>query len=172
MKYTEVIKAIENYDKKYNARIVEDSFIISYDDDDTSKHWDGLLVCVDTQRLYDLTVSVKFKNYPHSADIWNYVSLLAATPIEERQEINKYNVIFSPVTEEEDAFIVWGHQSTSSGLPFHLEEVCGEDLVLSDFTFTDDEYEDLIKYIKTLTNGKLLAELAERSKFKAPIYEG
>lgn len=156
MKYSEATKLIKGLSKKYS--INNDAvFELIYKSNPIA--W------VDKQQQFvfgraDILAS-EFNKLPYSHKLWMILSELAMTPISEREE-HKWNVIVGNDISELNNIICWGKEDSK---PTYL--LCLVDsnyLKKKSYIFTDDEYRDLIKHIKTLPDGEWQAKVAEHGK--------
>ena len=126
------------------------------------KYADKLVLIIYSSQfsLTRIDYSDKFERLPFSHKLWMLASELAMTPYNERFE-QRYNVI---VGEDRTSFpyTVWAKNGVKACL---LATAGFKDLQEDDdYQFTDSEFKDLIKYIKTLPNGKFQAKVAEHGK--------
>lgn len=85
---------------------------------------------------------------------------MAMTPLHKCVE-HKWNVIIGNDSSRVDNIVCW--RKLDSGFPYlHLSDSIY--LANDDAVFTDDEFNDLIKYIKTLPDGDWQAKVAEHGK--------
>ena len=107
------------------------------------------------------TLVFKFNELPYSHKLWMILAELAMTPLSEREE-HKWNVIVGNDSSGFNGTVCW--KKSDSDLPYLL---CLSDSIYLAWDvaiFTDEEFNDLIKYIKTLPDGEWQAKVAEHGK--------
>lgn len=104
------------------------------------------------------------ENCPKKSKIWNMASVLAGTPLNEREEENKYNVIIAFNGSNTYPFTVWSKIVDNFEINSVKKTSLESQNAPSCFQFTDTEFEDLIKYIKHLPDGEFQAKVAEHGK--------
>ena len=152
MKYTEFEGIVCHLGKEYDVNQNDKYIYVVYAGNE--------ILEVSTQNTFRLVSYDELKNCPKKQEVWNAGSFLAATPLDERFE-HKYNVI---IGEDRTSFpyTVWAKNGVKACL---LATVGFKDLQEDDdYQFTDSEFKDLIKYIKTLPNGEFQAKVAEHGK--------
>lgn len=156
MKYGEAIKAIQGLSKKYSINNDDKSiFELIY----KSKP----IVWLDKQEQFNFrrTTTMFFEALPYSHKLWMILSELAMTPISER-EGHKWNVIIGNDNSRSRSIVCW--IKSDSDFPYLLCLSDLSSLAYDDSTFTDEEFSNLIKYIKTLPDGEWQAKVAEHGK--------
>lgn len=86
---------------------------------------------------------------------------MAMTPLHKRVE-HKWNVIVGNDSSRFDGTVCWGKEDSNSTYLLCLADSIN--LANDEVTFTDSEFSDLIKYIKTLPDGEWQAKVAEHGK--------
>lgn len=104
--------------------------------------------------------SYYFDKLPYSHKLWMIIAELAMTPLNEREE-HKWNVIVGNDGSEGCSIVVW-----EKSIPDKYILYLTDPDYLTDYEaiFTDSEFSDLIKYIKTLPDGEYQAKVAEHGK--------
>ena len=157
MKYSEAIKLIEGLSKKYSINDGKPIFEIIY----KSKP----IAWVDKQEQFNfgrVNISASgFNELPYSHKLWMILAELAMTPISEREE-HQWNVIIGNDSSKFDGTVCWGKEDINSTYLLCLADSIH--LANDEVIFTDDEFNDLIKYIKTLPDGEYQAKVAEHGK--------
>lgn len=88
---------------------------------------------------------------------------MAMTPLHKRVE-HKWNVIVGNDSSRDKSIVCWIKSDGDFHFPYLLCLSESYSLTYDDSTFTDDEFSDLIKYIKTLPDGEYQAKVAEHGK--------
>ena len=160
MKYSEAIKAIQELSKEYSIdNNGKRSFELIYKN--KSIAW------VDRQEQFnfDLTrtniLASEFNELPYSHKLWMILSELAMTPISEREE-HKWNVIVGNNYNYNGSIVAWENSISNNGYVLIIDYP--NDLSHYLAIFTDKQFSDLIKYIKTLPDGEWQAKVAEHGK--------
>jgi len=162
---TELKKEIMKLSDKYsfaeiNSNIVGPRLLVSY------KGNTVLRIYRNRQYRIDITIEhYDFYRLPFSNKLWMLVSEFAMTPVDKRFKKNKYNVIIvnNSNNEYEDYPIeAW----TRNSFGFSTEVYNSKNMLKGDLNayFTDSEFNELIKYIKTLPDGEFQAKVAEHGK--------
>lgn len=170
MKYSEATKAIQGLSKKY---LINDDyksvFELSYKY--KSVAW------VDKQeqfnfgranRLQQLNFgranasASEFDKLPYSHKLWMILAELAMTPLDKRKDEHKWNVIIGNDDRGNRSIVAWEKSISNNGYALNIDDP--DDLSFYTAVFTDEEFSDLIKYIKTLPNGEYQAKVAEYGK--------
>lgn len=84
------------------------------------------------------------------------------TPLDKRKEEHKWNVIVGNDDNDNGSIVVWEKFISDNGYVLNIDYP--NDLSFYTAVFTDKEFSDLIKYIKTLPNGDWQAKVAEHGK--------
>ncbi|MCW4397442.1 hypothetical protein LDJ81_00150 [Lentilactobacillus parabuchneri] len=158
MKYSEATKAIQGLSKKYLINNDGKSVIeLIY----KSKP----IAWVDKREQFNFgrvtILATEFDKLPHSHKLWMILAELSMTPISEREE-HKWNVIVGNDNSKFSNIICWGKANSDS--TYLLCYTNSNSLKTNEEVFTDDEFNDLIKYIKTLPDGEWQAKVAEHGK--------
>lgn len=157
MKYSEATKLIKGLIKKYSINNDKSVFELIY----KSKP----IAWVDKREQFNfgrVNISAsEFSKLPYSHKLWMVLAELAMTPIGEREE-HKWNVIVGNDNSGVGNIACW--IKSNSDLPYLLYLSNSIFSAYDDATFTDDEFSDLIKYIKTLPDGEYQARVAEHGK--------
>ena len=114
------------------------------------------------QYRYEVTIEQSdFYRLPFSNKLWMLVAEFAMTPVDKRFKKNKYNVIIA----HNHYFIdtVW-YKLGELSFPFDTDTIDTDFLTSNRYTFSDEEFNELIKYIKTLPDGEFQAKVAEHGK--------
>ena len=90
---------------------------------------------------------------------------MAMTPLDKRKDDHKWNVIIGNDDSGVGSIIAWEKDSLGHG--YILGTVNPGGLTFYESIFTDEEFSDLIKYIKTLPDGEWQAKVAEHGKTEA-----
>lgn len=153
MRYTEFEGIVCHLGKEYDVAQKGDYIYVVYEGNE--------ILEVSKHSTFRLTSYDRLKNCSKKQEVWNAGSRLAATPLDEREEEKKYNVII-----ENDGtncpYIVWGKDDIEE----YFLCVAGSNGLreYSDFKFTNSEFKNLIKYIKTLPDDEFQARVAEHGK--------
>lgn len=159
MKYSEAAKAIKGLSKKYsinnNGKFV---FELIY----KSKP----IACVDKQEQFNFgrvnTFGFEFDKLPYSHKLWMILAELSMTPLDKRKEEHKWNVIIANNPNNgESPYTAWFKAQNGYGVFYYSKQ---ELTVFEQTTFTDKEFDNLIKYIKTVPDGEYQAKIAEHGK--------
>lgn len=157
MKYSEATKLIKGLIKKYSINNDKSVFELIYKSKPIA--WVDKLEQFNFGRV-NISAS-EFDKLPYSHKLWMILSELAITPLNKRKE-HKWNVIVGNDSSGFCNIICW--KKSDSDFPYLL---CLSDSIYSaydDAIFTDEEFSDLIKYIKTLPDGEYQARVAEHGK--------
>lgn len=158
MKYSEATKAIKGLSKKYSINNHDTCFFeLIY------KH--KPIAWVDKLEQFNfgrVNISASgFNELPYSHKLWMILAELAMTPLDKRKDEHKWNVIVGNDGSRVDNIVCW--RKLDNGFPYlHLSDSIY--LANDDAIFTDEEFSDLIKYIKTLPDGEWQAKVAEHGK--------
>lgn len=157
MKYIEFQNIINEgtvgvYDVRQN-----DKYIYVYDTDGKE------IVKINTNKRYDLSILSNLDKIAFGDIIWDKAVKLAETPLEDREEERKYNVIIAnnDVADTDFPLVVWHKNSKEE---YYTDCCYQEELKEDDYTFTESEYQDLLGYIKTLPNADKQLKIAEICK--------
>jgi len=162
MKYSEATKVIQGLSNKYSINNNYKSvFELRYKY--KSVAW------VDKQEQFNFgranIVASEFDKLPYSHKLWMILTELAMTKPSDRLNEPKYNVIIANIGFH--IRTVWykvDDQIDDQNLSYDVDTIDDDDLVLPEYKFTEKEYKELIKYIKTLPDGEWQAKVAERGK--------
>lgn len=90
---------------------------------------------------------------------------MSMTPLDKRVE-HKWHVIVGNDSSEFSSIICWGKEDNEYINPTYLLCLADSNSLAhnNDVTFTDEEFSNLIKYIKTLPDGEYQAKVAEHGK--------
>ena len=154
MKYTEFVKSIANLGEGYliGKYPYEGYYSIVYRT--------RTILKINTQEMFKLVSYNALNDCPKKQEVWNAATALAATPLDEREEEKKYNVIIS----SDNAGI---HTAWSRGfkeLYVLSKNVDDDSLEGFDYKFTESEFQNLLKYIKSLPQGDKQVEIAKIGK--------
>lgn len=157
MKYSEFKESIRNLGKDYDVNRKDnqnpDYIYVVYKENDISN----------VSKCTPFSVEMcHFNSCPKKQEVWNLVTKLAATPIDEREEEKKYNVIIGN-DDTNFPYLVWTKDNFIKAYLLSGAKVKGL-REGSDFQFTESEYQDLLKYIKTLPQGDKQVEIAKIGK--------
>ena len=118
------------------------------------------------QYRYEGTIEQSdFYRLPYSNKLWMLVAEFAMTPVDKRFKENKYNVIIvNNSNNEYDDYPIEAWTQNSFG--FSTDIYNSKNMLKGDLNayFTDAEFNELIKYIKTLPDGEFQAKVAEHGK--------
>ena len=158
MKYSEATKLIKGLSKEYSINNDNKSaFELIYKSQPTA--W------VDKIEQFNFgqynTLAPEFAKMPHSHKLYMILAELAMTPISER-EGHKWNIIVGNDDSDTGSIALW--EKASLGHGYILGFADPDDLSCYDAIFTDEEFRDLIKHIKTLPDGEWQAKVAEHGK--------
>ena len=143
----------------YYSKIDEDKFVLSVGENGKLNTFNGELKFLNSKSKRKLLLA--------SVD-------MAMTPLDKRVE-HKWNVIIGNDNSGFDDIICW--RKSDSDFPYLLCFSHPSDpsypipLDCDDAIFTDEEFSDLIKYIKTLPDGEWQAKVAEHGKTEAKSNE-
>lgn len=160
MKYSEATKAIQGLSKKY---LINNDAVFELIYKSKPIAW------VDKQQQFVFgranILASEFDKLPYSHKLWMILAELAMTPISEREE-HKWNVIVGNDDSEVEvgfgSIIAWKKDSLGHGYILSLND--SDSLNNDEVVFTDEEFSDLIKHIKTLPDGEWQAKVAEHGK--------
>lgn len=159
MKYSEATELIKGLSKNYSINN-------SYSDDFQLSYQSKLIAWVDKQEQFHFErvtdLDSEFDELPYSHRLWMILAELAMTPLDKRKDEHKWNVIVGNDNREIGSIIAWEKDFTGHGFVLTLDEP--GHLAYDGATFTDEEFSDLIKYIKTLPDGEWQAKVAEHGK--------
>lgn len=154
MKYSEATNLIKELSKKYSINSYNNYLEIYYKS--------SPIAWVNKQEQFFGRINIldsEFDKLPYSHKLYMILSELAMTPISEREE-HKWNVVIGVDDYGLDEIICW--EKKGFGYQLYKEKLYS---LKSGYTiFTDDEFNDLIKYIKTLPDGEFQAKVAEHGK--------
>ena len=163
MKYSEATKLIEGLSKKYSI-------------DNNGKRYFELIyksksiAWVYKQEQFHFeranTSDSEFDKLPYSHKLWMILAELAMTSLDKRKDEHKWNVIVGNDDSEVEvgfgSIIAWKKDSLGHGYILSLND--SDSLTHDEVVFTNDEFNALIKYIKTLPDGEWQAKVAEHGK--------
>ena len=157
MKYDEATKLIEGLSKEYSININEGFYSVVYN---------GLEVFrVYKAKQYffgNMIESYYFDKLPYSHKLWMILSELAMTPLNKRNEHHWNVIIANNPNNWGYAYTAW--LKTQNGYEI-FDSFSKQNLVVfENARFTDKEFDNLIKYIKTLPDGEWQAKIAEHGK--------
>ena len=157
MKYIEATKLIKGLSKKYST------------DNNGKRYFEIIyksksIAWVNKQERFNFGNSIpsSFESLPYSHKLWMIQAELAMTSLDKRKDEHKWNVIVGNDNSKIGTIVAW--EKSLSG---HGYELCFDEpnhLIYDGAVFTDDEFNDLIKHIKTLPDGKWQAKVAEHGK--------
>lgn len=157
MKYSEAIKLIKGLSKKYSINDGKPIFELIYKG--------KAIAWVDKLEHFNFvraTSASKFSNMPYSHKLWMILAELAMTPLDKRKEEYKWNVIVGNDDNDNGSIVVWEKSISDNGYVLNIDYP--NDLSFYTAAFTDKEFSDLIKHIKTLPDGEWQAKVAEHGK--------
>ena len=157
MKYNEATKLIQELSKKYSTNNGKSVFEFTYKSKPIA--WVDKLEQFSFGR-FNIS-DFGFNELPYSHKLWMILAELAMTPISEREE-HKWRVIVGNDSSTFVSFVCW--KKSDGEFPYIL---CFSDptyFPCDDSIFTDEEFSDLIKHIKTLPDGEWQAKVAEHGK--------
>lgn len=155
----EIKKLSDNYSfAETTSSITGPKLLVSY------KGNTVLRIYKNVQYRYEVTVDhIDFYRLPFSNKLWMLVSEFAMTPVDKRFKENKYNAIIA--RKNFHISTVW--YKVVENTPYNIYNIAtinNANLSLPEYQFTVKEYNDLIKYIKTLPDGEFQAKVAEHGK--------
>lgn len=158
MKYSEATKLIKGLSKKYSTNN-DSKYIFEVTYKNKSIIW------VHKQRQFSFgridTFEFEFDKLPYSHKLWMILAELSMTPLNERKE-HQWNVIIANNPNNgEFPYTAWFKAQNGYGVFYYSKQ---ELTVFEQNTFTDKEFDNLIKYIKTLPDGEYQAKIAEHGK--------
>lgn len=156
MKYSEATKAIQGLSKKYSVDIIEGFYSALYNG------LEVLRVSKIKQYVFWGTIEPYYLDkLPYSHKLWMTISKLAMTPLNKRDE-HQWNVVIGNDDRGKLPIVAWQKDYTGHGYALSLND--SDDLAYDKSIFTDSEFSNLIKYIKTLPDGEYQAKVAEHGK--------
>ena len=163
MKYSEATKLIKGLSKKYSINNNKSDFKSVFELIYKSKPiaWVDKLEQFNFGKVNNL--APKFNELPYSHKLWMILAELAMTPLDKRVE-HKWNVIVSNYDSDTGSIAVWKKASLVHGYTLCITDP--DDLFFYDAIFTDEEFDDLMEYIKTLPDGERQAKVAEHGKWE------
>lgn len=123
---------------------------------------------INTNLQYQFVVTIErsdFYRLPFSNKLWMLAAEFAMTPVDKRFKKNKYIVIIvNNSNNEYDDYPIEAWTQNSFG--FSTDIYNSKNMLKGDLNayFTEEEYKELIKYIKTLPDGEFQAKVAEHGK--------
>lgn len=169
MKYSEATKAIQGLSKKYSINNDDKCYFeIIYKS--KSIAW----VNKQEQFNFDLeranVIDLEFDRLPYIHKLWMILAELSMTPLDKRKNEHKWNVIIGNNDNYNGSIIVWEKSISNNGYVLNIDYP--NDLSCYLAVFTDSEFSDLIKYIKTLPEGEWQAKVAEHGKTEVKSEDG
>ena len=159
MKYSEATELLKGLSKKYSINN-------NYSSDFELSYQSNPIAWVDKQEQFHFervtALASEFDKLPYSHKLWMILSELAMTPLDKRKDGHKWNVIIGNDDKGELSIIAW--QKNFTGHEYALSFNDSDDLTDDEVIFTNEEFSDLIKYIKTLPDGEWQAKVAEHGK--------
>jgi len=153
----EIMKLSDNYSfAETTSSITGPKLLVSYKGNTVLRIYKAI------QYRYEVTIEQSdFYRLPFSNKLWMLVAEFAMTPVDKRFKENKYNVIIA----HNHYFIdtVW-YKLGEFYFPFDTDTIDTDFLTSNKYAFTDAEFNELIKYIKTLPDGEFQAKVAEHGK--------
>lgn len=160
MKYSEATKAIQGLSKKYS---ISNN---NYSSDFQLSYQSKLIAWVDKQEQFHFErvtdLDSEFDELPHSHKLWMILAELSMTPLDERKDDHKWNVIIGNDDIRRFPIIAWRKDFKDYGYTLSLDY--SDNLTNDELVFTDEEFSDLIKHIKTLPDGDWQSKVAEHGK--------
>lgn len=161
MKYSEATKLIKGLSKEYSI------------DNDDKRYFELIyeskpIIWVDKQEQFsfdlerDNILNFEFDKLPYSHKLWMILAKLAMTPLDKRKDDHRWNVIVGNDNRGNRSIVVWEKSISNNGYVLNIDGPY--DLSFHTAVFTDEEFSDLIKYIKTLPDGEWQAKVAEHGK--------
>ena len=152
MKYTEFEGIVCHLGKEYDVNQNDKYIYVVYAG--------NVILEVSTQNTFRLVSYDELKNCPKKQEVWNAATALAATPLDEREEEKKYNVIVG--IDNSQIVAAWIKDDIEK---YTLSYVCHSTLeAWSDFQFTESEFQNLLKYLKSLPQGDKQVKIAKIGK--------
>lgn len=163
MKYDEATKLIKGLSKKYSINN-------SYSNDFELYYKSSPIASVDKQEQFNFDLeranifASGFNELPYSHKLWMILAELAMTPLDKRKDEHKWNVIVGNDSSRDKSIVCWIKSDGDFNFPYLLCLSESYSLTYDDSTFTDEEFSNLIKYIKILPDGEWQAKVAEHGK--------
>lgn len=165
MKYVEASKLIQKLSDDYSINLVTGENVLGFMEGYIVYYKGELVVYVSTTTMYGIYSNTAYLyKLPYGNKLWMILSELAMTKPSDRIRKPKYNVIIAnnPGKDIMFPFEVWEHDSDNI---FYLTCVEENELRENNNTiFSENEYYQLIKYIKTIPDGEFQAKVAEHGK--------
>ncbi|UKM63030.1 hypothetical protein [Levilactobacillus phage ENFP1] len=157
----EIMKLSKNYSfNEIDSSISGQKLLVSYKGNTVLRIYNNL------QYRVEITIErPDFYRLPFSNKLWMLAAEFAMTPVDKRFKEDKYTVVIvnNSNNEYEDYPIeAW----TRNFLGFSTDIYNSKNMLKGDLNayFTEEEYKELIKYIKTLPDGEFQAKVAEHGK--------
>ncbi|UKM63091.1 hypothetical protein [Levilactobacillus phage ENFP1] len=161
MKYSEASKLIQKLSDDYSINLITENSVVGFLAGYNVYYKGELVVYVSTNTMYGIyPANVYLYKLPSGNKLWMILSELAMTKPSERLSEPKYNVIIANVGFNINT--VW--YKLDQFFPYDVDTIDDDDLVMNKYIFTEEEYKELIQYIKTLPDGEYQAKVAEHGK--------
>ena len=108
------------------------------------------------------TSDSEFDKLPYSHKLWMILAELAMTSLDKRKDEHKWNIVIGKDALDRYNIVCW--EKLNYILKYAVCLTDSDQLNDKRYIFTDGEYNDLIKYIKTLPDGEWQAKVAEHGK--------
>jgi len=165
MKYVEASKLIQKLSNDYSTNLVTGKNVLGFFEGYDVFYKNKLVAYIPTDTMYGIyPANAYLYKLPYGNKLWMILSELSMTKISDRLNEPKYNVIIANNPGKDIMFPieVWKHDSDNI---FYLTCVEENELRKNNNTiFSENEYYQLIKYIKTLPDGEFQAKVAEHGK--------
>ena len=165
MKYSEATKQIKQLSKYYSTIFEPNETNVFGVNGEYNVYYKHRNIVSFGPHMYQICADPKLYKLPYGNKLWMIVSELAMTPPDERIKDNKYNVI---IGKSGDTFgtMVWEDTRffNFEDSPYSCKVIKERALEYPEYQFTEKEFNNLIKYIKTLPDGEFQAKVAEHGK--------
>lgn len=162
MKYSEANKLIHKLSDDYFTNLITGDIVVGFLAGYNVYYKGELVVYVSTTTMYGIyPANAYLYKLPYGNKLWMILSELAMTKPSDRLSEPKYNVIIANVGFH--IRTVW-YKVDDQNFSYDVDTIDDDDLVLHEYKFTEKEYKELIKYIKTLPDGEYQAQVAEHGK--------
>jgi len=161
MKYSEASKLIQNLSDDYSTNLITGDIVVGFIAGYNVYYKGELVIYVSTTTMYGIyPANAYLYKLPYGNKLWMILSELAMTKPSDRLSEPKYNVIIANIGFHINT--VW--YKLEPLFPYDVDTIDDDDLVMNKYIFTEEEYQELIKYIKTLPDGEYQAKVAEHGK--------
>lgn len=168
MKYVEASKLIQKLSDDYSTNLITGDTVLGFLAGYNVYYKGELVVYVTTDTMYGIYPANDYLyKLPYGNKLWMILSKLAMTKPSDRLSEPKYNVIIANIGFHINT--VWYKLESLfpydvATFPYDVATIDDDDLVRNKYIFTEEEYKELIKHIKTLPDGEYQAKVAEHGK--------